>query len=77
MDYIISVNTSIIHLAGSMNKRSLLLLSKPTDWRWAQDNNSTPSWYKSLDILRQKERRNWDSIQDDIDKILNNLTQNN
>ena len=77
MDYIISVNTSIIHLAGSMNKRSLLLLSKPTDWRWAQDNNSTPYWYNSLNILRQKERRNWDTIQDDLEKILDNLSKKN
>lgn len=77
MDYIVSIDTSIIHLAGSMNKPSLLLLSKPAEWRWGQDNKSTPNWYQSLNILRQKERRNWDSIQDDIDKILNNLTQNN
>lgn len=77
MDYIVSIDTSIIHLAGSMNKPSLLLLSKPAEWRWGQDNKSTPNWYQSLNILRQKERRNWDSIQDDIDKVLNNLTQNN
>ena len=54
MDFIISIDASLIHLAGSMNKTSLLLLSKPADWRWTEDNNTTPDWYNSIKILRQK-----------------------
>ena len=70
VDYLISVDTSIIHLAGSMNKESLLLLSKPADWRWSQENEQTPNWYNSVKILRQKSRRNWDTIKDELEKIL-------
>ena len=62
MDFIISIDTSLIHLAGSMNKRSLLLLSKPADWRWAEDNNTTPNWYNSIKILRQKKVGSWESV---------------
>ena len=46
MDLIVSIDTSLIHLAGSMHKKSYLLWSKPADWRWTEDNNSTPEWYK-------------------------------
>ena len=41
IDFLISIDTSIVHLAGSMNKNSLLLLSKPAEWRWAQSNEDT------------------------------------
>ena len=74
MDYLISIDTSIIHLAGSMNKESLLLLSKPAEWRWAQEDDKTPNWYNSVKILRQKSRRNWDTIQDDLEKIIRDVS---
>lgn len=70
MDFIISVDTSIIHLAGSMNKKSLLLLSKPAEWRWTQNNNTMPNWYDSVKILRQQERRRWDTIMNDIELLI-------
>ena len=62
MDFIISIDTSLIHLAGSMNKKSMLLLSKPADWRWTEDNNTTPNWYDSIKILRQKKVGSWESV---------------
>ena len=74
MDYLISIDTSIIHLAGSMNKESLLLLSKPAEWRWAQEDDQTPNWYHSVKILRQKSRRNWDTIRDDLEKIIRDVS---
>ena len=78
MDFIITVDTSIIHLAGSMNKKSLLLLSKPAEWRWTQNNNTMPNWYDSVKILRQQERRRWDTIMNDIElQILKCINQKN
>lgn len=70
MDYVISIDTSIIHLAGSLNKESLLLLSKPAEWRWTQDNSTMPRWYNSVKILRQKERRNWKTLEINIQEII-------
>lgn len=57
-----------------MNKESLLLLSKPAEWRWAQEDDQTPNWYHSVKILRQKSRRNWDTIQDDLEKIIRDVS---
>ena len=42
MDYIISIDTSLIHLAGALNKRAFLLLSKPADWRWSHEKLNSP-----------------------------------
>jgi len=72
MDYLVSICTSNIHLAGSMNLDCVLLLSRPAEWRWTQANETSPNWYNSVNILRQKERRNWDTIKDDLKKILKN-----
>ena len=66
MDFLVSIDTSIIHLAGSMNKDCLLLLSRPAEWRWAQSNEDTPQWYESVKILRQSKRRNWNTISSDL-----------
>ena len=60
MDFIISIDTSLIHLAGTMNKKSYLLLSNPPDWRWGYDENNEINWYDSVNIIRQELTGNWD-----------------
>ena len=61
MDLIISVDTSLIHLAGSLNKPSLLMLPWCPEWRWLIDKSDSP-WYPSLKIIRQKSPGDWDSV---------------
>jgi len=61
MDMIISVDTSVIHLAGAMGKNAILLLPQEPDWRWMLDRDDTP-WYPTITLLRQKQYGNWNSI---------------
>ena len=70
MDLIISIDSSLIHLAGAMNKKSFLLLSKPADWRWTEDNKLTPNWYNSVKIFRQREVGAWGTVIKDIKEEL-------
>lgn len=77
MDLIISIDTSLIHLSGLMNKKSLLLLAKPNDWRWAEDNKKCPKWYESVHIIRQKNKNNWQEIFSDVEKFIKNFKKNN
>ena len=70
MDLIISIDSSLIHLAGAMNKKSFLLLSKPADWRWTEDNKLTPNWYNSVKIFRQREVGVWGTVIKDIKEEL-------
>jgi ADP-heptose:LPS heptosyltransferase len=74
MDLIISVDTSLIHLAGSLNKRSYLMLPWCPEWRWLLDRSDSP-WYPSVKIFRQKAFGDWNSVIEDIKYELSILTQ--
>ena len=58
LDLVITVDTSIAHLAGAMGKRAWLLLSDNADWRWFIDTESSP-WYPTIKIFRQEESGDW------------------
>ena len=61
LDLVISSDTSIIHLAGILEIKSILLLSYNADWRWFNDNKNT-IWYPSVEIIRQKKFNVWDDV---------------
>lgn len=56
VDAVITVDTSIIHLAGVLRVPTLLLLGYGSDWRWFSDTEKS-AWYASVEILRMKEPR--------------------
>ena len=60
LDIVISVDTSIAHLAGAMGIPCILMLSCPADWRWGQDNLRT-FIYQSFYICRCNKPNNWDN----------------
>ncbi len=72
MDLIISIDTSLIHLAGALGKKSFLMLSYSADWRWLLDRNSSP-WYDSVKIFRQKLIGDWNFVINEIQLEFNNL----
>jgi len=61
LDLVITVDTSIAHLAGAMGKRTWLLLSENADWRWFMDTESSP-WYPTIKIFRQDQLGDWSSV---------------
>lgn len=58
MDLIVSVDTSVAHLAGALKKDCLLMLPWNPDWRWKSEGDRT-DWYRSVTLLRQKSRGDW------------------
>ena len=70
-DLVISSDTSIIHLAGILNIKSILLLNYNSDWRWFFDVNETV-WYPSVKIIKQKIFNNWDNVFTELNEILDN-----
>ncbi|MGE5314731.1 MAG: tetratricopeptide repeat protein [Acidobacteriota bacterium] len=58
MDLVVTIDTSVAHLAGAMGKPVLLLLSALPDWRWQLERETTP-WYASMRILRQRSLGAW------------------
>jgi tetratricopeptide (TPR) repeat protein len=58
MDLVISVCTSIAHLAGALGKPTWILLHTPPEWRWLTERSDSV-WYDSARLYRQKEIGNW------------------
>jgi tetratricopeptide (TPR) repeat protein len=59
IDLLISVDTSVAHLAGAMGKAVALLLPFPADWRWLSGRSDSP-WYPTMRLFRQTATGDWD-----------------
>jgi ADP-heptose:LPS heptosyltransferase len=58
MDAVVSVDTSIAHLAGALGRPCLVLLQLAADFRWLRARQDSP-WYPTLRLFRQTERADW------------------
>lgn len=61
MDLVISIDTSVAHLAGAMGKPVWILLPHLPDWRWFLDREDSP-WYPTARLFRQRQRGDWDDV---------------
>ena len=62
LDLIISVDTSVAHLAGALGKPVWTLVQFAPDWRWfAQFGERTP-WYPAMRLFRQTRRGDWPTV---------------
>lgn len=72
MDVVVTVCTSIAHLAGAMGKPVLLMLSVLPDWRWGRTGNRTP-WYPGTTLIRQTRFGDWRPVVEDVARRLATL----
>jgi ADP-heptose:LPS heptosyltransferase len=62
MDFVISVDTSVAHLAGALGKRVNLILPEVPDWRWLLKRHDSP-WYPSMTIFRKnRDTKSWEGL---------------
>jgi len=61
LDQVISVDTSVAHLAGALGTPTTLLLAYRPDWRWGANGNKT-IWYSNCILIRQTQLDGWDSV---------------
>ena len=69
LDLVISVDTSIAHLAGALAKPVWTMLARASDWRWMTGRSDSP-WYPSMRLFRQRDRGDWDPVIDDVQREL-------
>jgi Tfp pilus assembly protein PilF/ADP-heptose:LPS heptosyltransferase len=74
LDLVISVDTSVAHLAGAMGKPVWTLIQYSPDWRWMLDREDSP-WYPTMRLLRQSAIGDWNSVINKVSQELRELCE--
>ncbi|HEX4408531.1 MAG TPA: tetratricopeptide repeat-containing glycosyltransferase family protein [Xanthobacteraceae bacterium] len=60
LDLVITVDTSVAHLAGAMGKATAVLLPFSPDFRWLLERTDSP-WYPTMRLYRQNAIGDWET----------------
>ena len=71
LDLVISVDTSVAHLAGALGKKVWMLDRFDTCWRWRSQHDQKP-WYPTMQIFRQTRSGDWAGV---IDRVVEALIE--
>jgi hypothetical protein len=69
LDLVVTVDTSVGHLAEAIGKPAWILLATSPDWRWLLNRSDTP-WYPTARLFRQTSPRAWADVLDHVAKAL-------
>lgn len=69
LDLVISVDTSVVHMAGALGKPVWVLVSAVADWRWLEGRDDV-HWYSSGRLFRQPRRDDWASVVANVQSAL-------
>jgi len=61
VEQLVTIDTSVAHIAGAMGVRTSLVLPRAPDWRWLLEREDTP-WYPSLRLFRQERAYDWSGV---------------
>lgn len=61
LDLVISVDTSVVHLAGALGRPVWAAIPHAGDWRWLKGRDDSP-WYPTLRLFRQEKVGDWDGV---------------
>ena len=70
LDLVVTVDTSLAHLAGALGCPVWTLLPFIPDWRWMLDRDDSP-WYPTMRLFRQEKRGEWEGV---IERVCRALT---
>ena len=74
MDAVVTVDNTLLHLAGSLGIPTLAMISIPGYWAWPSEGSSS-RWYHSVKIIRQQKPGDWGDVFTELDNELTNLNQ--
>jgi hypothetical protein len=72
LDLVISVDTSVAHLAAALGRPTWILLPYLPDFRWLLDRDDSP-WYPTAHLFRQSKRRDWAEVIERVRSALHEL----
>ncbi len=74
LDFVVTVDTAICHLAGALGVPVAIMLSADPDWRWLKEGENSP-WYPSATLLRQTEPGAWEPVLEQAVALLTAASQ--
>lgn len=74
LDVVITVDTSVAHLAGAMGAPVWLMIPFVPDWRWQVNRKDSP-WYPSARLFRQEHAGEWNTVISQMAKELSVMVQ--
>ena len=74
LDLVISIDTSVAHLAGALGKPTWILLPFTPDWRWLLEREDCP-WYPTARLFRQNDTREWSKVLARVQHALRDFLQ--
>ena len=74
IDVLVTIDSSIVHVAGALGVKTYLMLPKTAEWRWFDDMEKS-SWYNSVEIFKQQESNDWNFVIENIKKELENANK--
>lgn len=76
LDLLVSVDSAIVHLAGTYQIPTIVLLHKKYDWRWGKIGQVWPiksPWYNSIIGIAQEHSGDWDSVLQILERYLKDV----
>lgn len=61
LDLVVTIDTSIAHLAGALGKPVWIAIKQAPEWRWQLEREDSP-WYNSARLFRQQTRGDWSDV---------------
>ena len=71
LDLVLTVDTSVAHLAGALGRPVWTMLGFHADWRWMTAEHARSPWYPTMRLFRQARQGDWSNVLDEVEAELN------